>query len=211
MDDFVIEDGVLTKYTGSGGVVAVPDGVRIIGRGAFEGCDCLTELYLPESVVELQDWAFDWCDRLTCVTMMGQRVWMQRYTFDHCDALETIIAPHTCLHDFWESEKVELAAVLGYLTKPELYHDLEVVALWNTYIVEHPYLLNWVFERDLGNGLRVFDELGLITPENFESDYMRFAQMEDAVHCTAFLLDWKNRHIPQTQEAWRQELALSDE
>ena len=211
MGDFIIEDGVLTKYTGPGGDVVVPDGVRIIGRDAFEGCDSVNSIYLPESVVELWDSAFAWCDRLTCITMMGHGVWMQSHVFYHCDALEAIIAPHTSLHDFWESEKVELAAVLGYLTKPALYQDPEVAATYNAHIMAHEDLRNWILERDLGDGLRVFDELGLITPENFESDYLIWAQVEDAVHCTAFLLDWKEKHLSQFQGELWQEFSLSDE
>ena len=33
--DFVIENGVLTKYVGPGGDVAVPEGVTEIGENAF--------------------------------------------------------------------------------------------------------------------------------------------------------------------------------
>ena len=33
--DFIIENGVLTEYTGPGGDVAVPDGVTTIGDCAF--------------------------------------------------------------------------------------------------------------------------------------------------------------------------------
>lgn len=34
-NDFVIEHGVLTKYTGSEGDVVIPEGVTTIGDGAF--------------------------------------------------------------------------------------------------------------------------------------------------------------------------------
>ena len=35
-NDFVIEQGVLTKYTGPGGDVVIPDGVTEIGYQAFK-------------------------------------------------------------------------------------------------------------------------------------------------------------------------------
>ncbi len=35
---FHILNGVLVEYTGPGGQVTVPDGVREIGRRAFHGC-----------------------------------------------------------------------------------------------------------------------------------------------------------------------------
>ena len=40
--DFVIENGVLTKYTGPGGEVAIPAGVTRIEDGAFDDCPNLT-------------------------------------------------------------------------------------------------------------------------------------------------------------------------
>ena len=33
--DFIIENGVLTKYVGLGGDIVIPDGVTAIGTGAF--------------------------------------------------------------------------------------------------------------------------------------------------------------------------------
>ena len=56
--DFVIENGVLTKYNGSGGKVVVPDGVTEIGDWAFLGCGSLTEIVIPKSVTEIGGNAF---------------------------------------------------------------------------------------------------------------------------------------------------------
>ena len=42
MQDFVIENGVLTKYNGPGGDVTIPEGVTEIGSSAFDGCKKLT-------------------------------------------------------------------------------------------------------------------------------------------------------------------------
>ena len=36
--DFIIENGVLTKYVGPGGDVTIPEGVTSIGDNAFYGC-----------------------------------------------------------------------------------------------------------------------------------------------------------------------------
>ena len=40
--DFVIENGVLTKYNGPGGDVTIPEGVKEIGWSAFKDCKKLT-------------------------------------------------------------------------------------------------------------------------------------------------------------------------
>ena len=51
--DIVIEDGVLTAYTGSGGDVTIPAGVTEIGVAAFEDCTGLTSVTIPESIKKI--------------------------------------------------------------------------------------------------------------------------------------------------------------
>ena len=53
LDDFVIQDGILTAYKGYGGIVTVPDGVTKIGRYAFAQAGP-ERVLLPESVTEIK-------------------------------------------------------------------------------------------------------------------------------------------------------------
>ena len=65
-DDFVIENGVLKKYTGNGGSVIIPDGVTRIDAWAFKGCQTLTSIAIPDSVTAIGDHAF-----LACISLTG--------------------------------------------------------------------------------------------------------------------------------------------
>ena len=47
MNDFEIENGVLKKYKGSGGAVAIPDSVTNVDQSIFSGCSNLTNVKLP--------------------------------------------------------------------------------------------------------------------------------------------------------------------
>ena len=81
--DFVIENGVLTKYNGPGGDVVIPDGVTKIGRygipfiigfgtsyyGAFQDRTDVTSVTIPDSVTEIDVDAFRSCTGLTSVTI----------------------------------------------------------------------------------------------------------------------------------------------
>lgn len=48
--DFVIGNGVLKEYTGSGGDVVIPEGVTEVGRWAFNDCIGLTGVTIPAGV-----------------------------------------------------------------------------------------------------------------------------------------------------------------
>lgn len=52
--DFVIENGVLTKYDGPGEDVVIPEGVTEIASSAFWWCEELTSLSLPMTLEKIQ-------------------------------------------------------------------------------------------------------------------------------------------------------------
>jgi len=56
-DDYVISDGVLTKYTGEATDIAIPDGVTVIGSNAFDNT-YVEHVWVPASVQELKYRAF---------------------------------------------------------------------------------------------------------------------------------------------------------
>lgn len=92
LKDFVIEDGVLKKYLGSGGDVTIPDCVTSIGDGAFRGCKNLTSITIPDGVTSIGYSAFDGCENLTSITIPDSVTSIGNWAFDGCENL-TIHAP----------------------------------------------------------------------------------------------------------------------
>ena len=90
--DFVIENGVLRLYKGPGGDVVIPEGVTLIGRGAFSGCTSLTNVVIPGSVTEIGDWAFEDCAGLTSVVIPDSVTAIGEGAFSGCKKL-TLHAP----------------------------------------------------------------------------------------------------------------------
>ena len=68
-DGFVIENGVLTEYTGSEKDVVIPDGVKVIGDGSSPIFGSMVEsVTIPASVEKISDSAFSTCTGLKSIT-----------------------------------------------------------------------------------------------------------------------------------------------
>ncbi len=68
-NDFLIENGILTKYRGNKKDVVIPNGVTSIGEKAFKNCDSLTSITIPDSVTSIGDHAFYDCSSLTSINV----------------------------------------------------------------------------------------------------------------------------------------------
>ena len=92
---FLIENGILKEYKGSGGDVIVPEGVKRIGHSAFQDCTALTGIALPEGVERIETRAFSGCTALrTVILPEGLReIW--RSAFSGCTALASMDLPES--------------------------------------------------------------------------------------------------------------------
>ena len=69
--DFIVENGVLIKYNGSGGKVIIPGdrGITAIGDDVFKNNDSLTSIVIPSGVKTIGASAFEGCGNLVYITM----------------------------------------------------------------------------------------------------------------------------------------------
>lgn len=97
--DFVIEDGVLTRYYGSGGDVTIPNSVTSIGDYAFSGCTGLTSVTIPNSVTSIGHFVFRDCTGLTSVTIPNSVTSIGQFAFIRCTNLTNVTIPNsvTCI------------------------------------------------------------------------------------------------------------------
>ncbi len=92
--DFEIEGTTLVKYLGNDEKVIVPDGVEVIGRGAFSGKNVVS-VVLPASVRIIEESAFAHCENLASINIpYGVKV-IADSTFMNCDSLNNIFLPDT--------------------------------------------------------------------------------------------------------------------
>lgn len=114
-DDFTIQNGVLTKYTGSGGNVIIPNGVNKIGDEVFSHCTNLTSITIPSSVTEIGFEAFYACTKLTNVTISNGVSIIGHSAFARCTSLAGITIPDSVTeieqYAFWACSS--LTSVVG--------------------------------------------------------------------------------------------------
>ena len=86
--DFVIKNGVLTKYVGPGRRVVVPEGVTSIASYAFCDCEKVTSIVLPEGLISIGYRAFSCCRRLTSVMIPESVTSIGESVFGGCNKLK---------------------------------------------------------------------------------------------------------------------------
>ena len=88
--DFVIVDGILKRYNGTGEDVVIPDNVKEIGNATFYNCTSLTNITIPDSVTSIGGWAFVGCTSLTNVTIPNSVTRIGNSAFNDCTGLTSV-------------------------------------------------------------------------------------------------------------------------
>ena len=97
MSDFVVENGILKKYTGIGGDVVIPDEVIKIGNKAFEWCKNLQNVTIPKNIAKIGNNAFHGCENLQNVIIPEGVKKIEDRTFCGCKKLQNIVIPKSVI------------------------------------------------------------------------------------------------------------------
>ena len=83
-------NGVLTKYTGAGGAVTIPNNVTSISGYAFQNCTGLTSVIIPNSITKIGYAAFDGCTGLTSISIPNSVIEIVGEAFTNCTGLTSV-------------------------------------------------------------------------------------------------------------------------
>ncbi len=91
--DFIIENGVLLEYKGTGTHAEIPDGVTSIRKNAFSGSENLVSVRIPDSVKKVGFQAFRGCTSLTDIVFGKGIEEISSGMFMKCTGLTSVVIP----------------------------------------------------------------------------------------------------------------------
>ncbi len=91
--DFVIEDGVLTKYTGDAAYVSIPKDVRSIASFVFHNHTEIERVKMSDTVTNIGQGAFYGCTNLKSLSLSKGLTYIDDGAFGECDSLESFEIP----------------------------------------------------------------------------------------------------------------------
>ncbi len=91
--DFTVEDGTLTKYTGSGGNIIIPVTVKVIGEKVFYNNTSITGVTIPSTVTTVGAKAFYGCKALESVKFADNVATIGEDAFYECEKLGDVTLP----------------------------------------------------------------------------------------------------------------------
>lgn len=74
-------------------VYEVPEGTRVIGKGAFALCDGLQRIILPSTLTHIEEGAFEQCSAMLSIQLPVGLQSIGRRAFENCVSLSSVIIP----------------------------------------------------------------------------------------------------------------------
>ena len=94
--------------------VVIPDGVTYIGAYAFTFCYALSNVVIPDSVIDIQDHAFSSCTSLESIDLPNSVITIGYAALSECSALESLVIPDsvTSIGDMFALNCTSLKSVI---------------------------------------------------------------------------------------------------
>ncbi len=91
--DFHTDHDTLLSYQGRAESITVPEGIRVIGPGAFKACVSLKKISLPQSLGAIMAGAFKGCRKLEDIQIPPGVSFIGDYAFHRCHNLRSVSLP----------------------------------------------------------------------------------------------------------------------
>ena len=192
--DFIIENGVLTKYNGKASAIVIPEGVTEIGAEAFAGQKKIVEITVPGAVTKIGYNTFKGCSTLIKVEIQNPEA--EAYDcFSGCKLLSYISASEKTMEGVLRfcSTKMKSSLCYGYLRS----NDSNRVYEDNAKRLKKHMIAQAVEEDCAAAIAKLFACYKKPIAINEIDEYLVAAA--EKTNITAFLLEYKQRHYSAQQ------------
>ncbi len=83
--------------------IKIPDGVTEIGRNAFAGCSSLTSITIPNGVTDIEEETFKGCGNIASIVIPNGVTTIWPTAFEGCSSLTGITIPDSVTHIGWNA------------------------------------------------------------------------------------------------------------
>ena len=102
------------------GEVEIPDGVKLIRYGAFDGCKKITSVKFPNTVQEIEGSAFSGCSSITDFMLPDSLEVIGQYAFWNMDSLATLVIPKKVSQfGSWQADVINSKSLESIEVDPE--------------------------------------------------------------------------------------------
>ena len=134
--NFIIEDGVLVKYTGWQPFVEIPDTVTAIGKQAFLNNKTMMYVLIPDSVKSIGESAFKGCTSLLSVSIPDSVETIGNSAFEGCTSLGYAYLPNNAKYTVIESRVFGKCSTLKEIELPDNITQIGALAFNECHLLE---------------------------------------------------------------------------
>ena len=132
-NSFIIVNGVLIDAKGCSGKVTVPDYVTSIISYVFRNNKDITEVIIPESITQIENFTFSQCSNMKSLTIMNPYCKIGDYSNTIPENTVIYSYPNSFAEQYAKSHNLEFIALDGE-TKPQYtYEIIPLIAPFNSY------------------------------------------------------------------------------
>ncbi|MBE6587995.1 MAG: leucine-rich repeat domain-containing protein [Ruminococcaceae bacterium] len=130
MSDFIIENGILEKYTGTDSLVTVPESVTEIKKYAFSENGFIREVIIPDTVLSIGAGCFYGCNNLKKVRFPKDLGIIPPSVCAYCKSLEEVVYPENLskieYRAFFESGLRKQSLPGGIVIDKEVFYECKL-------------------------------------------------------------------------------------
>ena len=114
------------------GACSIKEGTLVIASGAFDGCESVTSVTIPNSVIRIGDHTFTGCDNLTQVSVSNGMTSIEWGMFQACGNLVQVTIPNSITEiGAWAFSGCKKLAVINFVGTTSEWEEIEKSSDWN--------------------------------------------------------------------------------